>query len=504
MPSDISAHLYQEEDSKAVAAGRIGDLLVRKQVLEKRSSDEDRKQRFSRYVKNIQVRDKLDRLGTSNYLSVVTSMEKMIQVGGRCLTILMIFLVLFVGLVMGFPTKQHNKLHNGVSLEARAQSPASGVHRGPEALEQQNQVQSLLPPDTEHRHKRRWSHSQHRSVGVLPQPEPEEEIKPFVLDLKNFPELANADISSQNPNIQVTIEVVDDPNIEVEMDLVTDKDWIPPSSPSTVDWLGGKKLFWPLFWGYTDADSSEDGTGRSGLEETEEEEDDDYLLEYGSEEPLPSGVGGDWDSRWNEGWDATHSYYDAVNTVAEPFPFEMENGTEPFGTDVDTCEKWLNCKSDFLQRYLNQVLSELPSCPCAYPSAAAYTVVSAFDEGHDRTFRWHDASGPKERLDIYKPSARTCIRSALSSDVATLGAQHCCYDDRGCLITRGKGAGTPNLISTDFSPELHFKVDVLPWILCKGDWSRFHAVRPPNNGLVCPENPHHDVFMNELEEAREY
>lgn len=104
--------------------------------------------------------------------------------------------------------------------------------------------------------------------------------------------------------------MVDDPNIEVEMDLVKDKDWIPPSSPSTVDWLGGKKLFWPLFWGYTDADSSEDGTGRSGLEETEEEEEEeeDYLLEYGSEEPLPSGVGGDWDSRWNEGWDATQSY----------------------------------------------------------------------------------------------------------------------------------------------------------------------------------------------------
>lgn len=88
--------------------------------------------------------------------------------------------------------------------QARAQPPISGVHHGPEALEQQNQVQSLLPPVTEHRHKRRWSHSQHRSVGVLPQPEPEEEMKPFVLDLKNFPELANADISSQNPNIQVS------------------------------------------------------------------------------------------------------------------------------------------------------------------------------------------------------------------------------------------------------------------------------------------------------------
>ena len=175
-----------------------------------------------------------------------------------------------------------------------------------------------------------------------------------------------------------------------------------------------------------------------------------------------------------------------------------------FLTDVDSCEKWLNCKSEFLQRYLHQVLSELPSCPCSFPSEVGYTVVSVYDETHGRQFRWRDASGPKERLDIYKPSARSCIRSALSGDLSTLAAQHCCYDERGRLITRGKGAGTPNLISTEFSPELHFKVDVLPWILCKGDWSRFHAVRPPNNGLSCPANPHEDVFMNELEEAREY
>lgn len=171
---------------------------------------------------------------------------------------------------------------------------------------------------------------------------------------------------------------------------------------------------------------------------------------------------------------------------------------------MDSCEKWLNCKSEFLQRYLQQALSELPSCPCSYPSEVSYTVVSVYDEIHGRPFRWRDASGPKERLDIYKPSARSCIRSTLSGDSSTLAAQHCCYNDRGRLITRGKGAGMPNLISTEFSPELHFKVDVLPWILCKGDWSRFHEVRPPNNGLSCSENPHEDVFMNELEEAREY
>lgn len=92
------------------------------------------------------------------------------------------------------------------------------------------------------------------------------------------------------------------------MDLAKEKDWLPSSS--TVDLLGGKKLFWPLFWSYTDADSSEDSNSRSGIEEIgEEEEEEDYSLDYGSEEPLPSGVGGDWDTRWNEGWDPMQSYY---------------------------------------------------------------------------------------------------------------------------------------------------------------------------------------------------
>jgi hypothetical protein len=71
--------------------------------------------------------------------------------------------------------------------------------------EEHNQVQSILPEI--HGLKRRGSLSPHRSVGVLPQPEPEEETKPFILDLKNFPDLANADISSQNPNIQVRCHV---------------------------------------------------------------------------------------------------------------------------------------------------------------------------------------------------------------------------------------------------------------------------------------------------------
>ncbi|KAJ3606939.1 hypothetical protein NHX12_026455 [Muraenolepis orangiensis] len=408
---------------------------------------------------------------------------------GKSSMVSVLLLLLVAGVVTGFPSRQrnvahkphqqHHHPHHHHGLPSQTAAQKDEVQFTSQELEEQNLVQSLLPET--HSPQRRGSHPQHRSVEVLPQPEPEEETKPFILDLKNFPE--------QNPNIQVTIEV---------------------------------KLFWPLFWGYTDAD----------------------------EEPLPSGVGGDWDSNWNEGWDPIQSYYEKESdewsswtpcsvtcghgerkrtkscgysctlteasrcdqqpcpndayTLVEPFPMAMENGTEPFGTDVDTCEKWLSCKSAFLQRYLHQALSELPSCPCSYPSAAAYAVVSVQDEGHGWPFRWRDASGPKERLDVYKPSARSCIRSALSGASVTLAAQHCCYDEHGRLLTRGKGAGTPDLISAEFSAELHFKVDVLPWILCKGDWSRFQAVRPPNRGLACPENPHQDVFLNELEEATEF
>lgn len=172
---------------------------------------------------------------------------------------------------------------------------------------------------------------------------------------------------------------------------------------------------------------------------------------------------------------------------------------------MDSCEKWLNCKSDFLANYLSQVLKDLPSCPCAYPLEAVYSAaVSLQDEHQGRSFQWRDASSPQERLDIYQPTARYCLRSMLSSESSTLAAQHCCYDEGSRLLTRGKGAGAPDLVSTDFSPELHFKVDRLPWILCKGDWSRYHTVRPPNNGRACTDNPPEEEYLGQLQEAKEY
>ncbi|XP_039088290.1 isthmin-2 isoform X3 [Hyaena hyaena] len=323
------------------------------------------------------------------------------------------------------------------------------------------------------------------------------EDTPLLLELQKLPGLANTDLSAPNPNIQVTIEVVKDPQAKVEVDLLAEPSNRWPKGASS--WLPAKELFWPLFWSYLEGEEGRTSLkGRAPGEEEEEEEveEEDYPAEYSEsedqedneeeeeEEPGFSGATGSWEQGW-----------------LAPGDWAFK---EPDGYDVDSCEKWLNCKSDFLAKYLSQVLQDLPSCPCAYPLEAVYSAVSLRDERRGRSFRWRDASGPREHLDVYQPTARFCLRSLLSVESRTLAAQHCCYDAGSRLLTRGKGAGAPDLVSTDFSPELHFKVDTLPWILCKGDWSRYHAVRPPNNGRACADNPPEEEYLAQLQEAKQY
>lgn len=361
----------------------------------------------------------------------------------------------------------------------------------------------------------------------------------FLLDLKG---LSQANLSSENPNIQVTIEVDPSSQTEVELDLSdTRTDWGDPELRSQ------HELFWPLFWEYSDVSDAEISTGDGRIENA-----GDYSSQYDWEDNVLSG-GEDGRSSPGDNWITDDKYlYDYEDedwsswapcsascgrpsqkrtrscgyscTATESRVCELppcpgddtENSTLLWTTEAkssaptpepasqDSCDRWLTCKSEFLSNYLQRVLTELPSCPCLYPSEAVYSSLVLRDEKLSSSFRWRDASGLRERLDIYNPGARFCLRSLLSRDSSSLGAQHCCYDHSLRLVTRGRAAGIPNLISTEFSPELHYKADVLPWIVCKGDWSRIHPLRPPNNGYACPENPSEEEYLAQLEEAQEF
>ena len=138
-----------------------------------------------------------------------------------------------------------------------------------------------------------------------------------------------------------------------------------------------------------------------------------------------------------------------------------------FSQDVDSCEEWMGCRSETLLSYLAR-LQDLPNCPCSYPTNIRQNN-AIWDLQKRQMFHWKDASGDEAKLPVYKPTAEYCIISTLSPPSTSLASQQCCYDDNQKLITRGPGAGTPQLISAEISPELHYKIDVMPWIICKGD-----------------------------------
>ncbi|KAM9713696.1 LOW QUALITY PROTEIN: isthmin-2 [Dama dama] len=367
---------------------------------------------------------------------------------------------------------------------------------------------------------------------------------PLLLELQKLSGLANTDLSALNPNIQATIEVVAEPQAELEMDPMAEPNnrW----SEGAPRWLPTEELLQPLFWGCSDEDSE----GEDQEEDSEEHGEDD-------QEPGFSGAAGGWeqgplfpgDWAFEEpdhyvpvfpGLSASGGVEPLVSLQwelrqlqpaedsASPVPVtcplpclasSLPHGTEdkdPLGLpsegwqplahdamdmlspNMGSGEKWLNCKSDFLAKYLSQVLRALPSCPCAYPLEAVSSAVSLRDEHQGRSFRRSDAR-PQEHLDVYRPTAHSACAFC-----STPAAQHCCYDAGSQLLTRGKGAGAPDLVSTNVLPELHFKVDTLLWIPCKADCSRYHAVWTPNNGRACADNPPEEEYLAQLQEAKEY
>ncbi|XP_054571377.1 isthmin-2 [Eptesicus fuscus] len=388
----------------------------------------------------------------------------------------------------GLPTKKPR----GSRLQSQARLAEVSASPDPSSPREEEETPLQAGPQG----RRHWAVTE--PVALTPEdtaPPGTQEDTSLLLELQTLPGLANTDLSTPNPDIQVTIEVGEDPQAKVEKDVL--------AKPSNV---------WPFGWL-----SAAMETSRSLLRDYLR--DDEPPEEWGPWSPCSGSCGNSTQQRarscgfactvtQTKDCDLPHcpgaKDKDPLDLPSEEWPLLAPNATDILDPGVDHCEKWLNCKSDFLDKYLSQVLQDLPSCPCTYPREAAHRIMSLQDKHTGRSVQWRDASGPGERLDIYKPTASYCLRSLLSQDSKTLAAQHCCYDSSYRLLTRGKGAGAPHLISREVSPELHFRLDKMPWIMCKGDWSRYHSVRPPNNGWACPANPPEPEYLAQLQEAKEY
>uniref|UniRef100_A0A8C4NKC9 AMOP domain-containing protein n=1 Tax=Eptatretus burgeri TaxID=7764 RepID=A0A8C4NKC9_EPTBU len=396
---------------------------------------------------------------------------------------------------------------------------------------------------------------------------------------------------------QVSIEVVENPTMDVEMDLqregrhdwpLTGSGW-PLSGPGAED--GTRILEWWSQW--QDDDDNMAGSRKGGSQVANSNW--EAIAEHRHVQPAEPAIQESWgpwsactaacglgEERRSRSCGPSCTATETQTCQGPPCPgitsedsiqkerFNKDNITY---TAPDSCERWLSCNSTFLRSYISSAHSELPSCPCCYPAAVAYGSTqlpdtighpirsqqlgredgerrdglwnrngnSAWDGGNHRhlsqeggsdlrwdnvgvrdgfrlkevintpgtdepvrLFPWKDASSHKERLDVYHPTARYCIRSLVPPHAKTLAAQKCCYDEDMHLITRGPGAGIPSLVSPEFSPELHQRIDIAPWLACSGDWSRFHTARPPDNRRQCPTNPDSLRFLDLLQQAKDF
>ncbi|XP_074660606.1 uncharacterized protein LOC141913030 [Tubulanus polymorphus] len=165
--------------------------------------------------------------------------------------------------------------------------------------------------------------------------------------------------------------------------------------------------------------------------------------------------------------------------------------------EIDNCGIWVKCQIEFLKSY-ESFVNALPRCPCYYPMGLKY-FSEVWDNVSERYIRWKDIDGKNERIDVYKPDAVNCIRSE-SPGSSVLSAQVCCYDTWMMLITRGRGAGTLNLVSPDISYTLHQKMDIQPWVVCKGNWSKYQLGRPTDKQNNCLPNPEDTEFKKQFKE----
>jgi hypothetical protein len=135
----------------------------------------------------------------------------------------------------------------------------------------------------------------------------------------------------------------------------------------------------------------------------------------------------------------------------------------------------------------------LPACPCKDPDFNGVKIGDGWAKDKGDFQRYHQGAASSYRS---YPSVKTSEGRS---------AQQCCYDEKGNLITMGRGAGTPDKVSVckgedkDGNMKLrltgavgHYYKDVKPWKkLMKTDstgWQKYNAEWMPDNSNKCTVN----------------
>ena len=191
------------------------------------------------------------------------------------------------------------------------------------------------------------------------------------------------------------------------------------------------------------------------------------------------------------------------NTLRAYICFRLA-GSADVAEDPDACTEWEKC-SIHQDPKVQTWLSRLPNCPCQYPDSIQ-TNDAIFDPVLRDVFSWRRVYRRSDITRQCHQSAVHCIRQQLTNASTSPAVQVCCYDrPSNQLITRGPGAGSAYLVAPELSTNLaHETLDLFPLWACGGDWTRYQALRPPNNGFNCSLFPTDVKYMCAVERAKDY
>nr|XP_038033332.1 isthmin-1 isoform X4 [Anas platyrhynchos] len=155
-------------------------------------------------------------------------LKRMVRLAAELLLLLgLLLLTLHITVLRGGGEPQgpgnHSQRQNTLTTDDH--SPEDSFTLNPEDRREYPDLQAAHRPFPKQRFRQENGHTSLQRDGP----------RSFLLDLPNFPDLSKADINGQNPNIQVTIEVVDGPDTETDKDL--QKESSKPSWPvPSPDW----------------------------------------------------------------------------------------------------------------------------------------------------------------------------------------------------------------------------------------------------------------------------